>query len=71
MDTGIVSLGDGSSWTAALALGRYEPTGETAAGNLVFGHPGNTVASGVIAATISGGGLQDTAGNGENRVEAG
>lgn len=56
-DTGRIYEGDGGNWEAILALYRYsEPSSSGAAGNLVAGHPANTLGNQVSGATISGGG---------------
>ncbi|MHB9287608.1 tail fiber domain-containing protein [Halobacteriales archaeon Cl-PHB] len=56
-DSGLVSLGDGSNWNTEFAHFRYSaPSASGAAGNLIAGHPTNSVGSGVSAATIAGGG---------------
>jgi len=61
-DTGVVSEGDGSNWRATLAQYRYSaPSSSGAAGNLVAGHPNNSVGSGVSASTIAGGGTSSDA----------
>ncbi|MHB9287614.1 tail fiber domain-containing protein [Halobacteriales archaeon Cl-PHB] len=81
-DTGRVYEGDGSNWNATLAQYRYSaPSASGAAGNLVAGHPTNSVGSGVSAATIAGGGTSSspnqvtasagTVGGGEGNVAGG
>jgi len=61
-DTGVVSEGDGSNWRATLAQYRYSaPSSSGAAGNLVAGHPNNSVGSGASASTIAGGGTSTDA----------
>ncbi|MDX1746469.1 MAG: hypothetical protein R3324_11075, partial [Halobacteriales archaeon] len=61
IDTGIVSIGDGTEWQEAMALPRFNspPSGESEwAGNVVMGHPSNRIDSDAAGgATIAGGGL--------------
>jgi hypothetical protein len=56
-DTGIVYLGDGSSWVPALSVGRAERGQSNGVDgvNVVMGHPVNATTSGVVGATIGGG----------------
>lgn len=59
-DRGLVSLGDGGAWTAALALARYTPASKPKdAGSVAYGHPRNDVGQDVVGATIAGGGYWD------------
>jgi hypothetical protein len=59
-DLGVVYLGDGSNWLPMLALSRLRTPATTgAAANLIAGHPGNSVASGISGATVAGGGFDD------------
>lgn len=60
-DTGVVYTGDGSDWVPTFALGRYTPPPDGSrreTGNVVFGHPANSV-SDVSGATVGGGGEAD------------
>ena len=67
-DTGLVYVGDGSTWVPSLAYGRYDPSDSAEiAGHVLFGHPANSVDPDESGATIGGGGTA----NNPNRATGG